>query len=311
MESESRGVGRPAHQFGCERVPVGVCVVAQHASADRHYQRGVLRQTVAVVHGLGRGVHQLHSQVDRHHGAVGQAVVGSIGEAVRSDIIWGGGVAETAVWIERESRGMGWSAHQHRRQRIPIRVAVIGQYSADGRHHQDRVLVNAVTVVPRQRRVVHLLHSQADRHHGAIGQTVVGPIGKAVRSEIVGRRCVAETAVCIQGERQRIRRPAHQHCRQRIPIRVAVVGQHSADGRHHQDRVFVNAVTVVPRHRGVVHLFHSQADRHRCAVGQAVVGPIGKAVRSDIVGRRCVAETAVWIQGERQRIRWPAHQHRR
>ena len=62
-----------------------------------------------------------------------------------------------------------------------------------------------------------------------------------------------------------------------------------------QLRVFVGAVVVVDRHRGIVDRGDRQGDGDRIAVEAAVVGSVGEAVGAVVVRGRCVSETAVAV----------------
>src|SRR5207248_1962156 len=85
---------------------------------------------------------------------------------------------------------------------------------------------------------------------------------------------------------------------ERVAVGVGVIGQHPGGG-HGQGRVLVGAVAVVGRHGGVVDRGDGEADGGDVAVGRAVVGLVGEAVRAVVVGRRRVREAAVAAQGQR------------
>src|SRR5213075_1653144 len=135
---------------------------------------------------------------------------------------------------------------------------------------------------------------------GAVGLTVVGFVSETVRTVVVQRRGVAETAVAIQTQCA-VGRAVHEDRGDRIAIDVAVVGQH-ARGNDGEGRVFRCGVGVVG-HDGaggagrIVHRSDGDGDGGiGGAVGLTVVGFVSETVRTVVVQRRGVAETAVAIQ---------------
>src|SRR5439155_25243198 len=118
------------------------------------------------------------------------------------------------------------------------------------------------------------------------GLAVVGLVGKTVRAVVVGRRCVAEAAVAVQGQAA-VRGLAHQHRAQAVAVHVAVVSQNAGRG-YIQGRVFGCCIAVVERYRRDVKDCDGDGD---VGGGGASVGVVGVVVVGDgegVVWRGCV-----------------------
>ena len=86
----------------------------------------------------------------------------------------------------------------------------------------------------------------------------------------------------------------HSH-RQGMPFRIAVVGE-NAGCRHIQHRVLRRGISIVVRHRRQVDLVNGQKHGGFIAFNQAIVGPVGEAVRAKIAGVGHVSEAAVGVR---------------
>src|SRR2546425_317984 len=137
---------------------------------------------------------------------------------------------------------MGGLAHQYRPQGVPVHIGVVGQQA--GRCYvQGRVFGRGETVIDRHRRVVRACDGDGDRGDTGVGLAVVGLVGEAVGTVVVGRRGVTETAVAVQGQAA-MRGLADQHRAQSVAVHITVIGEHAAGG-HVQGGVFGGAVVVV------------------------------------------------------------------
>src|SRR5262249_57162247 len=74
-----------------------------------------------------------------------------------------------------------------------VQVAAVAQFAGGG-HVEGGVLVRAVAVVGRPRRVVDRVDRDAHRGHVAVGLAVVGLVGEGVGAVVVGGRRVGECA---------------------------------------------------------------------------------------------------------------------
>src|SRR6185312_16059688 len=130
-------------------------------------------------------------------------IVGLVGEAVRAVVVGGWRVRERAVGIERH-RAVLRGVDQNRSQRIAVDVGVVGQHTA-GRNDERRVFIGGVAVVDGRGRVVDRV--DRDRHGGdvAVGRSVVGLVGKAIRAVVIGGWRVGERAVGIERYRAVLR----------------------------------------------------------------------------------------------------------
>src|SRR5439155_9740881 len=123
------------------------------------------------------------------------------------------------------------------------------------------------------------------------GLTIIVCVGELVGAVVIGRREVAEAAICIQRQGA-VRGLAHQDGVQGVAVHVAVIGQYARRG-HVQGRVFGRGVAVVDRHRRIVDCCDGEGNGGGARVRQTVVGRVGESVGAGGVRRRPVAETAV------------------
>src|SRR5262249_27759227 len=156
---------------GAESIAVDVAVVGENVAADRRVLVGRDR----IVLGDRSVVDRRHIDADGGDVAVGAAVVGLVGEAVRDGegVVWrvGGG----AVGGQRV-RAVGRTADQHGAERIAVDIAVVDQDIAGDRG----ILVGRRRVVLRDRGVIDGGDVDADGGDIAVGAAVVGLVGEAV-----------------------------------------------------------------------------------------------------------------------------------
>ena len=136
---------------------------------------------------------------------------------------------------------------------------------------------------------------RADRDgHGRAGRVdraVVGLVGEAVGTVVVGRGHVVQLA-------------GHDRGRAMAGLGGDGIGQGVAVGIGARGggvggRVLGRGQRHTGAGRGGVARGHGQADRDRVRVGRAVVGLVGEAVGPDVVGRGHVAERAIGVEGDR------------
>src|SRR6185312_14974979 len=125
----------------------------------------------------------------------------------------------------------------------------------------------------------------------AFGRALVGLVCAVFRSAVVGSRRVGVGPVVV--ERQlAVGRAVDDRRREGIVLGVRVVRQHGDDDR----RLLRRRRFVVGGHRRIVSRRHRQRDRRDVAVGRAVVGLVGEAVRAVVVGIRRVGVGPVVVE---------------
>src|SRR6185503_5897570 len=130
---------------------------------------------------------------------------------------------------------------------VAIDVPVVGQHAGGG-HREGGVFSRGVTVVRDNRaggagRIVDRRDGDVDGGGSAVGLAVVGFVSETVRTVVIKRRDVGETAVGAQGQCA-VGRAVDQDRGEHVAIDVAVVGQHAGDG-HREGGVFSCGVTLV------------------------------------------------------------------
>src|SRR5204863_254711 len=101
-------------------------------------------------------------------------------------------------------RAVGRAVDQDRDEDVAINVAVVGQH-AGGSYRQCGVFRCGVAVIGNDGaggagRIVDRSDGDADGGGSTVGLTVVGFVSEGVRTVVVERRSVAETAVAVQGQ---------------------------------------------------------------------------------------------------------------
>ena len=116
---------RSRDQYGSQRVTVDVAVIAEHVARD-----GVVfvdREALADRH--RSVIHWVHRQRHGDDVGVGGAVIGLVGEGVRTIEVGGWRVRERAVGVE-DQRAVTRSRNQHGGQRITVNVAIVAEHVA-------------------------------------------------------------------------------------------------------------------------------------------------------------------------------------
>src|SRR4029453_7218534 len=130
------------------------------------------------------------------------------------------------------------------------------------------------------RRVVDRGDREGHRGRGAVRLAIVGLVGKGHEAVVVGDGGVGEGAVGVEREGCGVRGSAYQHRRQRGAVNVRIVRQHPRC-TYRKNGVFVRAVAVVHRHRGVVDRGDGDAHRGGNRGQAAVAGQVGKVVGAE------------------------------
>ena len=296
-------MGRLREVRHAQRIAVHVGVIRQEAGrADR--QRRVLDSRVTVIHRHRRVVDRRDGDRDRRH-CRGQFPVGRpIGEGVESGVVQTRCVGERAV-VAQAQRAVQDVRHQHRCQRVAIHVAVVRQNSRR-RNRQRRVFHRRVSVIHRDRRVVHRNDGDGDDRHAARQRAVRRAIGEGVRAGVVQAGRVSERTAGRKVQRA-VRDVRHEHRSERVAIHVAVIRQHAERGNG-QQRVFVHRVRIVDRHRPVVHGRDGDGHGRHARCERAVRRPIREGVQARVVQARRVSERAVGRKVQRA-VRDVGHEH--
>ena len=187
---------------------------------------------------------------------------------------------------------------QHRPERIPVHVAVIGQHAVRRGHRQDGVLGDGVAVAHRRWRIVDRGYADGDRGERAVHGPVIGFVGEAVGAVVIGVRPVAQPAIGVQAQRS-MRRTGDQHGGQGIALDIGVVGEHAARRRHQQNNILGDGVAVIHRHWRIVDRGDADGDRGERAVHGPVIGLVGETVGAVVVGGGRVAQSAIGLQRQR------------
>src|SRR5204863_3348609 len=135
---------------------------------------------------------------------------------------------------------------------------------------------HVVAVVVCDRGMVGGLHAEADGGHGGVGNAVVGAIRETVGAGITACGVITERAVAIQIQCA-MERAAYQHCDQAVSVSVSIITQHAGPS-HGEGCILGHVVAVVVCDRGMVGGLHTEADRGRGGVGDAVAGAVSAAV---------------------------------
>src|SRR5665213_3263220 len=260
-----------AHEKGSQRVALHIRVVGKDAGG-RNNERHVFRRGVTVVVGHGRVVHGRNIDGDRGEIAIGGAVVGAVGEGVASDVYKRQEVSEAAVGVEIQ-HSMTDVTYEHRSQRVAFYIRVVGKNarSCDG---QTNVFQCGVSVVYRDRRVVHGRNINRDRGEITVGGAVVGAVGESVAAVVVGGGEVSEATVGVEIQHS-MTDVTYENRGQRVAFHIRVVGE-NARSRDGQLDVFKSRVSIIVGDGRVIH--RNDGDRHR-AGGRS--GAIGNGVVED------------------------------
>ena len=140
------------------------------------------------------------------------------------------------------------------------------------------------------RRVVGGADRQVDRDRVRVGRPVVGLVGEAVGTDVIGRRGIAQRAGRRQGQRT-VDRITDLDRDQAVAIGVGVVAE-DAWGGHDPGRVLGRAVAVGHRHRRVVGGTDRDGHGRTGRIDGPVVGRIAEAVWPVVVGGRHVVQLA-------------------
>ena len=171
---------RTGDEHGGQRLGRRVGVVGEHACGV-HRQRRVLVRRV----GVGAGYRRAGKRHRQDHVGAGAQVVagvtGAVDEAVRTGVAAGRGVGEAPVRVQRQ-RAVRRVGREDRRQRIAVRIGVVGQ-DARSRDDERDVPVRRVAVGGGDRRV----------HDGAASRTEQRRIAGA-RDAVVAQRDRARCA---------------------------------------------------------------------------------------------------------------------
>ena len=229
---------------GRENITIHIAVIHQHARC-RHGEQRIFQRRVTVRLRDRGGVGRRGDRDGHGRGrGVGEPIAGTIAERIRADVVVRRRVTETAVGIQCE-RAVRGRSHQHRRERITIHIAVVGE-KARRRDTERRVLERRIAVGLRDRRGVGRCGDRDGHGRGrGIGEAVVGAVAKGIRADVVVRWCVIEAAAGIERERA-VRGRNDERRRQCIAIPVAVVGENTW---HHDTEHRVPEHGVAVRHR--------------------------------------------------------------
>ena len=219
-------------------------------------------------------------------------------------------IAECAVGIECQ-RAICHSRHQHCRQRIRFRIAVIGEDA--GRAARQRggraTFAHSERIRHRHRRIVHRRDGNGHCDNVRVGRAIVGAIGEAVAGRLAAIVDISECAVGIECQRS-LRHISHHHRRERCAFGVRVVQCHAISRRHCQRAAFVHTVGIRHRHRCIICWRDDDGHCDNVRVGRAIVGAIGEAVAGRLAAIVDISECAVGIECQRS-IRHISHHHRR
>ena len=127
---QKQTVARAADDRSCERVAVIIAVVGQHAGGGDG-QRSVFVSCVSIVQGNRRVTDRTNREIDGGRRRSVDAIGGLVGERVRAVVIGGRRVSEAAIWIERDG-AVRRACDEHRRDRQPIEIVVVGQHAGGG-----------------------------------------------------------------------------------------------------------------------------------------------------------------------------------
>src|SRR5437870_1861729 len=106
---------------------------------------------------------------------------------------------------------MSGAADKDSRELVGIDVGVVGEYNRSS-YGEHRIFFATLCLTDGYRRVVHRLNGNADCSNSRISASIIGFIGEAVRSVVVGCGQVAKRAVAIEIQ-QTMRWPAdNQGC---------------------------------------------------------------------------------------------------
>ena len=184
------------------------------------------------------------------------------------------------------------------RQRRAVRIAGT---QGDGFR---RVLIRRHRLAAGDRGIVDRRDRNRHRRARAAAVAIADRVAEAVRAAVVRRRRIGDGAAGIADGRA-VRRQADTAHRERVAVRIAVVGEHG----DRQRGVFRGRPGIGDRDRLIVDRRHGDRHRRDVRVGFAVVGLVGEAVGAAEVRGRRVREAASRVQGQRA-VRRTADQDR-
>ncbi len=289
---------------------VGVVHVAVVA-ADRGVHRHILRSGEAVVVRHGRIVHRVHR--DGHGRIVAQRtrIADLVGEGDDAVVVRVRRVIEGSVRIEdqRAVRRRRSTAHQAPNQRC-VRCFRIAVVTSDGLRGERSVLVQAVGIIVRDRRIVHRRNGDGHGRRIAVGGGIADLVSEAHRAREVSVGRIDERAVAIEGKRAvRHGRATADEAPGQLSARIVRVAIVAAD-RIIQVAVFRDAEAVIVRHGAIIHRVHRDGHGRWIARVARVAHLVGEADRAVVIRRGRVVEGAVRIEHQRavRRRRATAHQ---
>ena len=272
---------RIADQHRRERIAVHVRVVGQDACGGDD-QRRVLGDRVSVVVRHRHVVHRDDGNRDRGETRVELGVIGAIGERVEAGVVQARRVGERAARVERE-RAVRRGRYQHRRQRVAVEVAVVGQ-DARGGNVQRRVFIHGVGIIRCGRRAV--LNGQCR----AVGARAAANAAHhhAVSSRLIGRE-VAERERAVRADERVVEEPLVSQSRagrDHAESRVAADKARLAGGRRDDDHVLVHRQRRAVRPGHAAHATDDDLVKARIAdahavQGQRAVGLVRQRVRAE------------------------------
>ena len=285
---DHRGAVADRNERNAQRRVLHIAVVGQ----DVHTDGGIFVGCDRVGSRQRRVVDRANGDVGRRHCRFRFAVGHPVREGVRVREVGIRHVTELAAGIKCE-RSVGWPGHQHRRQHVLVRVAVVGEKTCGREGQQFLVLVNRVAVVGDHGQCVGRLHVEPHGHGVGVGLAVVGLVTEAIPADVPRLRRVGERAVGGEAHHA-VRRISDEHCGERILLRVVVVGQHAPGDVHRKRCLRARAVAFGKGDRPIVDGPHR--NRHYRRVGTArpvIVDLVRKTIDPKIVRSRNVEKPPV------------------